>query len=243
MVAVPLPGFGRAGAAPLGTVRLSQASGTIDATPIFARATASRPCPAGYGRNALVRVGRPGGPYTNLARPLSAGGYDRAAVTAQPNRSFATALGGVPPGDGVWLVVVECYSETLGQHPERFTTAISVSGRSWRLAPATAARPDPSAPPGGAPDATTGPSTDPVSAGPATPGAADPSADPRLAAGSRTGSASPLAGIWWIAGLVGVLFLMGIGWLATRPARATRAQRTRPPGASRAQRTRPPRAG
>jgi hypothetical protein len=121
------------GPAPIGAVRLSQPSGSVDATPIATEAAASAPCPEGYGRNALLRVGRPGGPYSNLAKPLSGGGYDRAAPAARPNRSFATALDGRRPAAGEWWVVFECHSENEGVHPARFVTSITVSAGTWSL--------------------------------------------------------------------------------------------------------------
>jgi hypothetical protein len=201
---------GPAAAAASGTVQLSQTSGTVDATPIFASATASGPCPAGYGTNALVRVGPPGGPFTNLAKPLSAGNYDKAPVSAAPNRSFTMALGGTPPSDGEWWVVVECFSRTEGMHPERFVTPITVSGRQWRA---------------GKPAGSTGPATAPTgqasSAAPTagSTAATDPSpttsADPHLAGSVRVGSAS-LANIWWLLAVAGVLAVVGVIHLVTR---------------------------
>lgn len=120
-------------AAPLGTVNLSQSIGSVSDSPIFASGTTSAACPSGYGANAALRVGRPEGPFSNLRAALGDGGYDTAPVTIEPNRSFATALGGVAPGDGEWWVVVECFSVTQGQHPERFVTPITVTGATWAL--------------------------------------------------------------------------------------------------------------
>lgn len=60
-------------AASLGEVVLSQVEGSVTDTPIFASAT-SAPCPTGYGENAALRVGQPGGPYANLAPSLVAAG-------------------------------------------------------------------------------------------------------------------------------------------------------------------------
>ncbi|MEU3452529.1 hypothetical protein ABZ671_02825 [Micromonospora sp. NPDC006766] len=119
-------------AAPLGTVAISARSGDVTSNPIFTKATTSTPCPVGYGENALLRVGPPNGPFTNLAKPLTDGGYDTAKVTFLPNRSYQAALGS-NPADGVWWIVVECFSSTAGRHPERFVTPITVSGRSWRV--------------------------------------------------------------------------------------------------------------
>lgn len=120
--------------ADLGTVTLSQTSGTVADTPVFASGTTSAACPSGYGANVALRIGRPQGPFANLRAALGAGGYDTAPVTIEPNRSFTAALGGTAPGDGEWWVVVECYSDTLGQHPERFVTPITVTGGDWAVA-------------------------------------------------------------------------------------------------------------
>ncbi|WP_213450685.1 hypothetical protein [Rhizomonospora bruguierae] len=214
-----------AAAAPLGTISLTQTSGTVDATPIFRVATTARPCPAGYGADAQLRVGRPGGPYSNLARPMTAGGYDKAPVTGQPNRSFAAALGGAP-ADGEWWVVVECLSQTEGVHPDRFVTEITVSGRQWRTGrPAGAAPPvDPASPP----DPATATAGDPTGTPGATALGAAPtaSAGTRLTGGLRLGSAS-LANVWWMLGLVGVLAVVGVVHLA---AGRRRGRRGRPAG-------------
>ncbi|GGR87267.1 hypothetical protein GCM10010169_34390 [Micromonospora fulviviridis] len=88
-------------AAPLGGFRLSATNGTVDASPIFTSASTSAPCPAGFGRNAQLREGPPGGPYSNLARPMTDGGYDQRAVTA-PRWSAGVwrrggLRGGAPP--------------------------------------------------------------------------------------------------------------------------------------------------
>ena len=199
-------------AAPLGEVKLSQTSGSVDDNPIFATATASAPCPTGYGADAMVRIGPAGGPYANVAKPLTAGGYDKNAVSVKPNRSFSMALGNVKPTDGEWQVVVECYSITEGQHPDSFVTPITVSGGRWRTGrPAGSSAPsagpsDPSA------SASAGPS---ASAAPDVSGSDPADVDARLAANDRTGSAS-LGNVWWIAGLVGVLCVFGLVFLLTR---------------------------
>ncbi|GIF51165.1 Ig-like domain-containing protein [Asanoa ferruginea] len=119
-------------AASLGEVTLSQQSGSVNDTPIFASAT-SPACPTGYGENAALRVGRPGGPYNNLAVALGGGGFDEAPVTVNSNRSFTTALGGVAPAAGEWWVIIECYSLTEGRHPDEFRTSIVVTGDQWRI--------------------------------------------------------------------------------------------------------------
>jgi hypothetical protein len=121
-------------AASLGPIEISQTSGSVTDTPMFASATSSAPCPTGYGENANLRVGRPGGPYSNLFLVLGGGGYDEAPITINPNRSFETALG-APPGEGVWWIVMECYSLTEGRHPDEFRTIIQVcAGGTWTTA-------------------------------------------------------------------------------------------------------------
>ncbi|GAA4152383.1 hypothetical protein GCM10022251_20480 [Phytohabitans flavus] len=216
-VAFPAP----ASAAPLGTVKLSQAKGTVDQTPIFGTASTSKPCPDGFGSDAAVRIGPPGGPYQNVATPLREGGYDKKAVSAKPNRSFSRAIGGAP-ANGEWWVVVECWSLTLGRHPELFITPLTVTGRDWKMGqPAGGAsldsppspqptvpiaNPSGSAAPTGAPQATEpGPATTP----PAVP-------DPELASNNRSGSASPLASALWVGGVVLVLGIVGAIALLTR---------------------------
>jgi hypothetical protein len=132
LVGVAAPAY----AASLGEVTLSSTSGTVSATPMFASAT-SAACPTGYGENAALRVGRPGGPYSNLGPAVGGGGFDTAPVTIAANRSFTTALGGVAPGDGEWWVIIECYSLTLGRHVDEFRTSIRVTGANWSIPVAT----------------------------------------------------------------------------------------------------------
>ncbi len=119
-------------AASLGEVTLSETSGSVSATPMFASATTPA-CPTGFGENAALRVGRPGGPYSNLAPALGGGGFDTTPVTINPNRSFTTALGGVAPGAGEWWIIMECYSLTEGRHVDEFRTSIQVTGDQWRI--------------------------------------------------------------------------------------------------------------
>ncbi|GIJ54212.1 Ig-like domain-containing protein [Virgisporangium aurantiacum] len=120
-----------AAAAALGTVTLSHQSGSVTDTPMFTGATTSAPCPATYGEEAALRVGpAETGPFANLTPSLGGGGYDTAPVTAAPNRSLAQALG-APPADGVYWVVVECFSLTAGKHPDRFVTPVTVTGSTW----------------------------------------------------------------------------------------------------------------
>jgi hypothetical protein len=128
-------------AASLGEVELSQSSGLVTDTPIFALAKTA-PCPTGYGENAALRVGRPGGPYSNLGAALGGGGLDNpnggnpnmigGKINFNPNRSFQTAIGGTP-GAGEWWIIMECFSLTEGRHNDEFRTSIVVSGNSWRV--------------------------------------------------------------------------------------------------------------
>ncbi len=134
LLALVLLGIGAspmsARAASLGAVTMSQTSGNINDTPMFTSATTAA-CPTGYGENAALRVGRPTGPYSNLAPALGGGGYDQAPITINPNRSFKTALGGVAPQDGEWWVIMECYSLTEGRNADEFRTVIEVCGEVW----------------------------------------------------------------------------------------------------------------
>ncbi|SNT12460.1 hypothetical protein SAMN05421812_103272 [Asanoa hainanensis] len=198
-------------AAPLGQVTLDRTSGSVDQNPIFGSATASAPCPTGFGADAMVRIGPPGGPYANVAKPLTAGGYDRKAVSVKPNRSFAMALGNVRPTDGEWEVVVECYSVTDGMHQDRFVTPITVSGGRWRTGKPAGSTPTSTASAG----ADQPPTTPTASAPPDVSGADQAAIDARLAANNRTGKAS-FGNAWWIAGLAGVLCVFGLVFLLTR---------------------------
>jgi Bacterial Ig-like domain (group 3) len=124
-------------AASLGPVTLApNTSGLVTDNPMFASGTTG-PCPTGFGENANLRIGRPGGPYSNLAPALGGGGFDTAPITINPNRSFQTALGGTAPGSGEWWVVMECYSLTEGRHVDEFRTVITVTGNSWTVKTAT----------------------------------------------------------------------------------------------------------
>jgi len=116
-------------AAALGKLTLTPAHGTITANPMFTTATTSAACPAGYGDNASLRVGRAGGPFVNL-RPGSAGSFATAPFSLSPNRSFNTAVG-TATGNGTWVVIVQCGGEINGLHPDRFETTISVWGDKW----------------------------------------------------------------------------------------------------------------
>ncbi|PZG12619.1 hypothetical protein C1I95_25385 [Micromonospora craterilacus] len=120
-------------AADLGTVSLSQTSGRVTDSPMFGTGITSVPCPTGFGEEAALRIGpAETGPFTNLTPSLGGGGYDKAPVTADPNRSFQLALGSVP-ANGRWWVVVECFSLLEGRHPNRFVTPIEVTGDQWRV--------------------------------------------------------------------------------------------------------------
>ncbi|GIF64375.1 hypothetical protein Ais01nite_24100 [Asanoa ishikariensis] len=200
-------------AAPLGQVTLDRTAGSVDDNPIFSTAAASAPCPTGFGADAMVRIGPPGGPYANVAKPLTAGGYDRKAVSVKPNRSFVMALGNVKPADGEWQVVVECYSVTEGMHKERFVTPITVSGGRWRTGRPAGGNPTPTTS-AGADDQP--PATPTASAPPDVSGSDQAAIDARLAANNRTGKAS-FGNAWWIAGLGGVLCVFGLVFLLTRP--------------------------
>jgi hypothetical protein len=120
-------------AASLGPVTLApNTSGLVTDNPMFGSGTTG-PCPATFGENANLRIGRPGGPYSNLAPALGGGGFDTHDVTINPNRSFQTAIGGTAPGAGDWWVVMECYSLTEGRHVDEFRTVITVTGNSWAV--------------------------------------------------------------------------------------------------------------
>jgi hypothetical protein len=116
----------------LGGVTLTpQQAGTVTENPMFTTGRTAA-CPPTFGENANLRIGRPGGPYSNLAPALGGGGYDIHEITINPTRSFQTAIGGTAPEQGVWWVVMECYSLTDGRHPDEFRTPIVVCGSTWK---------------------------------------------------------------------------------------------------------------
>jgi hypothetical protein len=118
---------------PLGTLTVVPGRGTVDAQPMLTSATTSSACPTGYAQNAQLRVGRPGGPYSNVVAPGRAGGYDRAAFTMGADRSMSTALGGAV-ADGPYLLVVECSGTGAGRHPSRFQARLDVTAGTWQVA-------------------------------------------------------------------------------------------------------------
>lgn len=141
---IPLLFASPASAAPLGTLTLSAATGSASQSPMLASVTTSAACPAGYGTNAAIKVGR-NGQFSNLNIIASAGNYDAAPFTLATNRSLAKALTGNDMGtvaDGAYEIVVLCAGEILGDHPERFSIAITVSGGTWQ----TGGAPSPPAP-------------------------------------------------------------------------------------------------
>lgn len=136
VVAVTLPGplVGTANAAPLGTITVTPAGGNVDTDPMFASATASTTCPATYGTNAGLRIGRAGAPqaqFANLTRVGDDGNYDTVRPTLAPNRSMRAAFGATPVTDGEYSLIIVCTGESAGDHPETFATTIRVSGTTW----------------------------------------------------------------------------------------------------------------
>ncbi|GIG61219.1 hypothetical protein Lfu02_55910 [Longispora fulva] len=120
-------------AAPLGTLTLSQTSGSVTDPVMFTAATTSAACPAGYGTNAALKVGKVGGPYNNLQKIQSAGHYDAAPVTIGASRSFMVSNENAPPAPGAYEVVVVCTSDTAGDHPDLFVAHITVTGSTWKV--------------------------------------------------------------------------------------------------------------
>ena len=121
-------------AAPLGTLTLSASSGSVSQNPMLTGVTTSAACPAGYGTNAAVKVGR-NGQFFNLNTIGSAANYDTAPFTLTTNRSMARALTGSDSGtvaDGLYEIAVLCAGETLGDHPDRFLTTITVTAGNWQ---------------------------------------------------------------------------------------------------------------
>ena len=131
-------------AAPLGTIALNPTSGTVDANSMLVSGTTSAKCPAEYGQNAVLRVGPIGGPYNNLNRIGSDGNYDQAPFTLATNRSMTAALG-TQPANGDYEIVIECSGVILGTHPDKFVTAITVTGGNWAARTGPSPGPVPSA--------------------------------------------------------------------------------------------------
>ncbi|MGI5149512.1 Ig-like domain-containing protein [Plantactinospora sp. CA-294935] len=120
----------------LGTVALAPTGGSVHDNPFVTAATTSAACPTGFGENAALKVGPPGGPYSPLARIGGLANYDQAPFTLAANRSLATALGAAP-ADGTYEVAVSC-SGTTGTAPKDFSTLITVTGDSWAVKNAAA---------------------------------------------------------------------------------------------------------
>ncbi|MFY1673781.1 Ig-like domain repeat protein [Plantactinospora sp. WMMB334] len=115
----------------LGTVALTPTSGSVQDNPFVTAATTSAACPTGFGENAALKVGPPGGPYSPLARIGGLADYDQAPFTIEANRSLATALGGAP-ADGTYEVAISCSGAT-GAAPKDFSTLVTVAGGSWAV--------------------------------------------------------------------------------------------------------------
>ncbi|MFF5233142.1 hypothetical protein [Dactylosporangium sp. NPDC000521] len=152
VAAVTLPGplTAPAHAAPLGTITVTPASGSVDTDPMFTSATASAACPATYGTNAGLRIARAGtSQFANLTRVGDDGNYDAVPPTLKPNRSMRAAFGTTPITDGDYTLVIVCTGESAGDHPDVFSTTIRVTGTAWTAS-------------GGGPGPTTGPTTGPT---------------------------------------------------------------------------------
>ncbi|MEV4626553.1 Ig-like domain repeat protein [Micromonospora sp. NPDC049523] len=119
-------------AAALGTLTLNPTTGDVAANPALLGATTSAACPAGFGDQAVLRFGPVGGQVANLNKIASIGNYDQAPFTLDANRSITTALGAAP-ANGEYLFVIECISGVNGPHPDRFETAVTVTGGAWKV--------------------------------------------------------------------------------------------------------------
>ncbi|MEV0570135.1 hypothetical protein [Dactylosporangium sp. NPDC050588] len=152
VTAVTLPGplTAPAHAAPLGSITVTPATGSVDTDPMFATATASATCPANYGTNAGLRIARAGtSQFANLTRVGDDADYDAVPPTLRPNRSMRAAFGTTPITDGDYTLVIVCTGESAGDHPDVFSTTIRVAGTTWTAG-------------GGGPGPTTGPTTGPT---------------------------------------------------------------------------------
>ena len=124
-----------ASAAPLGTVTLTQQSGLVTDTPMFARGTSSLACPATFGEEAALKIAPKGTTndrdFRNLAPSVGGGTFDQAPVKIDVTKSMQTALDNTPPAAGVYIVVIRCYSLTAGVHADMFVTEVTVTGNAW----------------------------------------------------------------------------------------------------------------
>ena len=119
-------------AASLGTLTIAPTSGDVTTNPMFTSATTPAACPATFGQNVALKIGR-NGVFNNLRAVTSGGGFDTRAFALAPNRSFTAANNNVAPGDGEWTITIECGSRTEGMHPDVFDATIVVTGSSWRV--------------------------------------------------------------------------------------------------------------
>ncbi|GLZ75712.1 hypothetical protein Afil01_05190 [Actinorhabdospora filicis] len=185
-------------AAPLGTITLSPAGGSVGAdtptTAFVTTATTSKACPTGYGANASLRVRAAGAAAGNAFGPVKgAGGYDTSPVAFSGGDirfSLARALSGnvtpVPaPAAGDYEIYAECFSQEAGKHADVFSVTITVTGTAWQVKQVVT----PTTPPTTAPT-TAPPTTAPTSSPPAS---ASPSSSPSSssASPSRSVSTSP----------------------------------------------------
>jgi hypothetical protein len=205
VIAVAAAGFaGPARAADPKPITLVPASGTVDQTPMFTAVTTAEACPAGYGTNVAVKIGRIGGPYNNLNTVYSDGGYDTAPLSLAANRSFTRANGNVPPAAGRYEVVIICTSETQGDLTDLFRSQqIEVTGAGWQVAGGGGPGPTPT---------TAGPTTAPPTGSAGGAQQVQTSIAPQAAGGGGNGGGGlPVTGAALARLIVLGLALLGVG--------------------------------
>lgn len=122
-----------ASAADLGTLTLTPTQGLTTTNPALSALT-SAACPATYGTNAGLKIGKVGsGDYRNLARVGDEANYDQAAFTLTANRSMVSAYGGTALSNGDYEIAVLCTGESTGDNPDLFRTVITVTGENWQV--------------------------------------------------------------------------------------------------------------
>ncbi|MEV4626549.1 Ig-like domain repeat protein [Micromonospora sp. NPDC049523] len=120
-------------AAVLGALTLNPTNGTLGASPALIGASTPAACPAGFGDQAVLKVGPVAGTFFNLAKIASDGDYDKQPFTLAANRSILKAIEPNSMTAGDYRITVTCVSGTLGDHPDQFETVITVEGTNWHV--------------------------------------------------------------------------------------------------------------
>ncbi|WP_427889111.1 hypothetical protein ACQHIV_37700 [Kribbella sp. GL6] len=137
-----------ANAASIGTVTLSETTGSINAGPFVTSAKSSGPCPAAYSQGASLDVMvdtngdgtlDPVSERFSLGPTLNEGGYDKVPFVevkgvAGTARTLETRLQG---RKGEFELRITCLSMQFEPAPDYYSTKIVVEGDTWRLKDST----------------------------------------------------------------------------------------------------------